>query len=169
LLADLRGRPLVAWAVDEARSADLDETIVVVGAEADLVARSVSHLAVTVVDNADWAGGIATSLSAAVRHATEAGHDGLVVGLGDQPFIEAEAWRRVADSLRSGASMAVATYGGARRNPVGLASMVWSDLPTEGDEGARVVMRLRPELVSEIPCPGRPFDIDTVEELDRWS
>jgi molybdenum cofactor cytidylyltransferase len=166
LLTDFRGRPLVTWAVDAARQAGLDETIVVMGA-ADLL--GVLPDDVTVVVNENWADGIATSLAGAVTFVQYRvpPHDAIVVGLGDQPLIPAEAWRAVA--AETSASIAVATYGGRRRNPVRLDRSVWSLLPIGGDDGARTLMRTRPDLVREVPCSGQPADVDTREDLARWS
>ena len=163
LLAEVRGRPVVAWAVGAALAAGLDATAVVVGA-IDLTAALPPG--VTVLDNPSWADGQATSLQAAVRWAGEAGHDAVVVGLGDQPFVSPGAWRAVA---ASDAPVAVATYGGLRRNPVRLARSVWPLLPVTGDEGARAVFAGRDVQVREVACDGDPADVDTVEDLEAWS
>jgi CTP:molybdopterin cytidylyltransferase MocA len=162
LLADFRGRPLWAWAVDAALAAELDATYVVTGA-VDLTVPAPA----TVVANGAWADGQATSLSAGVAAAATAGHDSIVVGLADQPLIGPDAWRAVAASTAT--PIAVASFGGDRRPPVRLASEVWPLLPTTGDEGARVVMRERRDLVTAVPCSGEPVDIDTLEDLERWS
>jgi CTP:molybdopterin cytidylyltransferase MocA len=165
-LGDFRGRPLFTWALWHAIQAGLDETVVVTGAT-DLSAvvdrwRDV----VTLVPNDRWEQGQATSLQTAVRVAAERGHDALVVGLGDQPLVTPEAWIAVA---RSVSPIAVASYAGRRGHPVRLHSSVWPLLPAVGDEGARVVMSQRAELVVEIACDGEPSDIDTLEDLARWS
>jgi molybdenum cofactor cytidylyltransferase len=162
LLTVVRGRPLVLWAIEHAREAGLDETVVVTGA------TSLPELTgVTVIQNERWAGGQATSLQAAVHHAEAAGHEAIVVGVGDQPGVPAEAWRAVAETVTS--PIVVATYDGERRSPVRLAKEIWPLLPVEGDEGARVLMRRRPDLVSEVACSGDPADVDTLEDLQRWS
>jgi len=163
LLAEFRGRPLVVWAVEAALAAGLDETIVVVGQTSFDGALPTP---VTVVPNPDWAGGIATSLQAGLRAADAAGHDAVVIGLADQPLVPASAWAAVA---ASDSPVVVATYGGRRRNPVRLARSVWPLLPATGDEGARLVMRDRPDLVVEVPCAGEPADVDTVGDLRTLS
>ena len=164
LLAPFRGRPLVAWAVEHALAAELDETLVVTGA-VDL--GGAVPPGATTVPNLRWAEGQATSLRAAVAVASRAGHDAVVVGLGDQPLVPPSAWRAVAAAVEH--AIAVATYAGRRANPVRRAVGVWPLLPATGDEGARVLMRLRPELVGEVACDGVGSDVDTMEDLRRWS
>jgi CTP:molybdopterin cytidylyltransferase MocA len=164
LLASVRGRPLVGWAVASAIGAALDEVVVVQGS-VDLT--QVLPPGVLVLTNERWAEGQASSLATAIAHGASVGHEAIVVGLGDQPGLEPSAWRAVAAT--TGSPIAVATYDGRRGHPVRLASSIWEQLPADGDEGASALMRGRPDLVSEVPCLGRPDDVDTLEDLDRWS
>lgn len=165
LRASFRGRPLAQWALETAAAATLDELLVVVG-EDDLA--DLRPPGALVVRNPDPAAGQATSLGVAIAAAEAAGHDAVVVGLADQPLVPVEAWRRVA-AVSGDGPIATATFGGDRRPPVRLHRSVWPLLPASGDEGARVLLRSRPELVVEVPCPGDPVDIDTPEDLERWS
>jgi CTP:molybdopterin cytidylyltransferase MocA len=117
---------------------------------------------VTVLTNPHWDQGLASSLQVALAHARTIGASSLVVGLGDQPFITADAWAAVA---RSVAPIAVATYDGVRANPVKIDAACFDALPTEGDEGARAAMRRHPDWVEEVPCTGTAFDVDTEQDL----
>jgi nicotine blue oxidoreductase len=92
-----------------------------------------------------------------------------VVLLADQPLVGAGAVERLAAAFEEGAKVAVATYGGRRRNPVLFSRAVWPLLESElsGDAGARAVLRRHPDLVTEVPCDevGDPADVDTAEDL----
>lgn len=164
LLATTRGRPLLAHAVAPAAEAQLDELVVVSG-PIDISALLPDDA--TLLQNDQWAEGQATSLRIAVDWCQRQGHDGIVVGLGDIPGLTAEAWRAVADA--PGGPIVVACYRGRRGHPVRLDADVWPSLPISGDEGARALIARHPELVTEVACSGRPVDIDTREDLRRWS
>jgi molybdenum cofactor cytidylyltransferase len=150
----------IAHVVDAA----IGPVIVITGAVPDVVPADLIDQ-VTVRHNPRWADGQMTSLHTGLDAAAELGCRAVVVGLADQPFVTPAAWRTVADST---APIAVATYDGQRGNPVRLDSTVWALLPADGDEGARSLMRVRPDLVREVPCTGSPADIDTEEDLRRW-
>jgi CTP:molybdopterin cytidylyltransferase MocA len=164
LLAPYLGRPVIEWTIEHAATAGLDATYVVVGATDVSLPPGVGL--VRIVRNERWRDGLASSLQAGLRAARRDGYGTVVVGLGDQPLVPAEAWRRVA---RTSAPIAIATYDGVRGNPVRLSGPVWPLLPTTGDEGARKVMRRRPDVVVEVPCPGSAADVDTVDDLEAGS
>lgn len=166
LLADFRGRPLVTWAVEAARSVDGFDSVVVVEGAVGLGA--VVPPDVALLSNPSWASGQATSLGVAVAHARSLGWSAIVVGLGDQPLVPASAWRAVL-AAPPHPPIAVATYGGRRGNPVRLPASVWDRLSFSGDEGARELMRREPSLWSAVACEGNPADVDTVEDLDQWT
>lgn len=165
LLAAFAGRPLAEWAVRAARGAGLDAVVVVTGAVDLRPALGEALRGVTLVEHGGWKQGQATSLVAGLEWCARHGFDAAVVGLADQPLVPATAWRAV--GLAAHAPIVTATFGGRRRPPVRLERSVWPLVAAEGDEGARELMRRRPDLVGEVACEGDPADIDTVEDIGR--
>lgn len=166
-LVAVGGRSLVAIAVDAAVGADCFDEVIVVQGAID-VRGELGGASVTVVDNRDWADGMATSLQAGLAEARRRRARAVVVGLADQPGVRAADWTTVARAVAD-TPIVVAEYGGRRGNPVRLDAAVWDDLPTTGDEGARGLIARRPDLVTAVACSGDASDVDTVEDLDRWS
>lgn len=166
LLTPFRGRPLVAWAIEAAMAAELDAVVVVSGAvPLGHLVRQLAGTAVEVVVNDRWAIGQASSLRVGLEWCAGRGLGAAVVGVADQPLVGASAWRAVAGATH--APVVAATYGGRRRPPVRLERSVWPLLSDQGDEGARALMRRRPDLVGEVACVGDPADVDTVDDLLR--
>jgi molybdenum cofactor cytidylyltransferase len=149
----------------ETDDGDTAENTIGDGMTGDVMMGEGAAETVQFIHNANWADGQALSLQVALDEARRVGADAVVVGLADQPGVTPEAWRRVAASR---SPIAVATYDGTRGNPVRLHHSIWPMLPSTGDEGARSLMRLHPELVEQIPCPGSAHDIDTREDLQLW-
>jgi CTP:molybdopterin cytidylyltransferase MocA len=163
-LAKIAGEPMLTRVLRTAQAALLDDVVLVQGA---VRLTDDVPVGVTVLDNRRWPEGLATSLRVAVAFARERAHTAIVVGLADQPGVTAAAWAAVAAAPRD-PPIAVATYDGRPGNPVRLAAAVWELLPITGDEGARIVIRDRPDLVQQIPCDGDPTDIDELDDLARW-
>jgi CTP:molybdopterin cytidylyltransferase MocA len=159
LLTLYRGRPLVVGVLEAAAAAGFDAAAVVSGAVPldDLVPANM-----VLLHNPDWESGLASSLQVGLRWCRAAGHEAVVIGLGDMPGVPASAWTAVG---ASGAEVAVASFAGELRPPVRLARSVWDATPTSGDAGARALWH-RPGTV-EVPCVGDPADVDTTEDLNR--
>lgn len=157
-LVELDGSTLLERGVALLRKGGCDPVVVVLGAAVVPVEGA------QVVVAPDWADGMSASLRAGLA-ALDA--DACVVALVDQPLVGAQAVRRLVAAADT-AEAAVATYGGAQRNPVLLGRSVWPELDLAGDTGARDWLRAHPDRVVLVPCDdtGSPFDIDTPEELE---
>lgn len=167
LNAVIGGRPLYLWALQAAIDANIGPVIMVTGAvELPIGDLPIGDVPVSVVTNPLWQSGVASSLQVGLAVSRQQGAEAIVVGLGDQPFVRASAWRAVADSR---SPIAVATYQSKRGNPVRLHAEMWSALPTLGDEGARSVFQIYSNLVEEVPCEGSSGDIDTLADLKRMN
>jgi len=171
------GHRLVDLAIESCVRAGLSPVVVVLGAAwltpmppADGVDGDTAEI--WLVDNADWATGMASSLRAGLA-ALEAdlGIGAVVVTLVDTLSVGEEHLRRVGSAVRDGATAAVATYEGKARTPVGLAREVWADVArtVAGDEGARGWLRAHPLLVTDVECAdlGSWTDLDTPTDLPQ--
>jgi molybdenum cofactor cytidylyltransferase/nicotine blue oxidoreductase len=165
-LAQLRERPLIAWALDAVMASALRPVLVVVGAAGEEVAAAVPS-GVTVVHAEQWAQGIAHSLHAALD-ALE-GHvqvSAVCIGLADQPGIGAAAYERLREAHDEGAQLAVATYHGERGNPVLLGRDLWANARAlRGDVGARALMGDHEVIEVDCTSTGDPRDVDTLDDL----
>ena len=111
------------------------------------------------------------SLSAAVRHsagfAEAAG--GFVIALADMPYIRSQTITAVADRLKSGSPIVVATYQNQRGHPVAFSAKFRTELEhLHGDEGARSILKRHQGEIFSLECddPGILADIDTLSDLE---
>lgn len=172
-LIELAGERLVDRAVRVLRVGGCDPVLVVAGAAPLEVPGA------AVVANPHWAGGMGSSLRAgltALGGSCDSDAEAVVVALVDQPGIPAAVTARLIAAYAAGATVATATYGGKRRNPVLLARTTWAEVArlAAGDAGARPYLAAHPDQVTPVPCDdlGDPEDIDTLADLerarDRW-
>jgi CTP:molybdopterin cytidylyltransferase MocA len=165
LLLPVEGRPLLSWVVDLVERLPVDERLIVLGAEATAIREAFfssrgegAHLPWHLVVNEDWYDGMGSSL----RRAAEAVAGGMLVFLGDMPWVPEAAARAVLG--RAGDRPVAPAYRGRRGFPVYLPpSLRPALLQLSGDRGAR-------DLVGDcevIPWddPGVVRDVDAPADL----
>ncbi|WP_432744664.1 nucleotidyltransferase family protein [Methylobacter sp. G7] len=116
---------------------------------------------------ADAKQGMGASLVFGVRARPEAA--GWLIALADMPWIAPTTIRKVADALRSGATIAAPCWQGRRGHPVGFSRVLGPDLAAlSGDVGAKAVIQAYLELIHIVDCddPGILQDIDKQEDLN---
>ena len=168
LLPMADGRPLVRVAVEQVLAASIDDTVVVLGREAEAVARTLVGLPVRTVVNPRYAEGQSTSVRAGID-ALPAGTEAAVIALGDQPLPDPGVIRRLVAAFRTTRQpIVVPVYRDGRGNPVLFAATLFAELrAVTGDRGGREVIAQDPGRVAEVALDAAmPADIDTPEDYD---
>ena len=161
-LVEYEGNLLVERAVRTA-TAVCDPVLVVLGAQAADVWRTADLAGATVLVNADWASGMASSLRTGLDglRGWPGRVDAALVQLVDMPGMTPAALARMAGHAAPDA-LAVASYDGVRGHPVLLGREHWAGVAgtATGDEGARRYLAAHDVL--EVDCTGLadPTDLD---------
>lgn len=160
-LAEVAGRPMVAWPVQALREGGVERVAVVTGATELTVAGA------EVVRCADWREGVAASLRSGIAWAQrEHGAEAVVIALADQPLLDGRAVAKVLAARGRGATAVRATYGGVPNHPTVIEAALFDALAhLRGDQGARPLLG----DATLVPCDGlgAPDDVDTPADLAR--
>jgi CTP:molybdopterin cytidylyltransferase MocA len=153
-----------------ALGAELAPNIVVLGALAAQIRGQLEDLPLSIVENAQWAQGIAGSLRVGVAAALEAEPRirGLLVMLADQPGLTTRHLKSLIEAQRlSARSIAAADYGGHLGPPAYFAREHLPALQAlRADTGARALFRAFDALAVALPaCAGD--DLDTPADRSR--
>ena len=169
LLAQIRGKPIVRLAAEQALASRASPVIVVSGHQREQVEAALDGLAVNIVHNPDFADGLSTSLKAGLS-AMPDDVDGAVVMLADMPQVDAALVDKLLAAFdpERGSLAVVPTIEGKRGNPV-----VWSRrffpalMALEGDVGARHLIGENVDAVTEVAVdgPAALIDVDTPDAL----
>ena len=165
LLLAIDDEPVVRATARKLVAAGPVEIVVVLGHEADPVARALDGLAVRTVINPVWRDGQMTSVHAGLA-ALDAPGEAILICLADQPLLDADDYRAlVAAFARNGdKSVLVPTHGGRRGNPIVLAAAHRGEILARGRNlGCKRFIARNPDLVATVEFDTDAFvrDIDT--------
>lgn len=169
-LIEYEGKPLVRRAAEAALAAGVRAVVVVLGARAEDIRPALADLAgVSVALNPDWESGMASSLRAGVAEVVrDPALNGVMIVLADQPLIDGDALRRLADTFRAGARIVASGYDGVPGVPALFGrEHAPALMGLTGDVGAGPWLRSRLPDVAIVPLEGTGLDLDTPEDLTR--
>src|SRR5262249_60654056 len=169
-----RGRdPFLTRMVRTFRDAGVDDLIVVVGHDADAIARSfaASGLPARFVINREYDRGQLSSLIAGLNAIDRPGVTAALVTLVDVPLVSAATVRAVVDRYRASRAPVVRPTSGSGHGPPLLIDRALFDLLRRADpvEGAKPIVRAHASAAGDLAIvdEGAFTDIDTTEEYER--
>ncbi len=164
---------LLRWEIAELMRSQVDDIVIVLGADAEAVRRTLGDDARRVVFNQRWPQGRSGSLARGAAALLEGGRrspDAVVVMNVDQPT-RADIVDRLLDALRRGGAEAVQpSYQGKAGHPVVVRGSLLPELAqaTEASLGLRGVLDAHPALLVEMDDePVVRLDLDTPDTLEE--
>jgi molybdenum cofactor cytidylyltransferase len=171
LLREIGGMPMIRRSVEAAQASSASPVTVVTGRDEVEIRAALADLDVTFAHNPDFAAGMAGSLKAGIA-ALPANVDGVVVALGDMPFVTAHHVDRLiaAYDEDEGRTICVPTHDGKWGNPVLWSRRYFPEmLAISGDKGARELLHTYADKLCEVPMEdtGILRDFDTPEAFEE--
>ena len=137
--------------IDNILSCNVDEVIVVLGANAQQTREAIAGKPVKIVFNPDYSQGMSTSLICGLKQVCQQALR-IMVALSDQPLIEKDTYNKlIKESVNSSKGITVPLYKAMRGNPIIFAAGYKDEmLQLRGDVGGRELLQRHPEDVYEV-------------------
>lgn len=166
------GEPLLQRAVRCAREAGAMPVIVVLGAHRERIGKAVAFGDATMIENAEWEEGLASSIRVGVKAAESraTGAAGVLLMTCDQPRVTAKHLLVMIEAFeaQAGTVMIASMYAGVRGTPAIFPRAMFADLlALRGDRGARGLLAKASLSVVDVQLEGGEVDIDRPEDLAK--
>lgn len=167
-LLEFEGETLLTHVAKTAYNSKLSPTIVVLGANTELIKNSLNVPQLLIVTNKNWKEGMASSIVKGITFIKEKYPevDGIIIAVGDQPHIsESQLYQLLEVQNTTGLPIAACSYAGVIGTPALFHQSVFTDLITlKGDIGAKKIIENRIQDVVTINFDQGIIDIDTEKE-----
>lgn len=160
-LLEFRGQPLVRRMAEAALAAGCAPVAVVVGEQRAAIAAALEGLAVELVPNEKWEGGIGSSVRAGVQSLPE--WEAVIIAACDQPHVDADLFRELIGMQEETGQLIVASsYSGTRGVPALFLRRYREELlRLPNEQGAKALIARHAAEVATVDFPQGAIDIDT--------
>ncbi len=170
LLVEVDGRPMLQRVVEAVMAGGVDDAVVVTGADYASITSLLRGYEVKLVRNKGWPEGMGTSLAKGMKALESDNCGGILVCLGDLPFLSSRMVRRVIEVFRQhhGERIVVPMVKGRRGHPVIFPVAYWTELgKLAGDKGARSILNKAGPSLFEVEVDSSEIvrDVDTQTDL----
>lgn len=164
-------KSLLQHAIDAAVTVSKQDTIVVLGANAELIQPQVKPAEAGVVINENWEEGMGSSIRTGLSALLQLNEklDDVIIMLADQPFVNGDLLKNLQEKKRNTGKEIVACF---YKEQPGVPALFGSKFFTEllslqSAEGAKKLFFAFPESVATVPFPFGSIDIDTMQDYNN--
>jgi molybdenum cofactor cytidylyltransferase len=164
-LLPYNGKSLLEFTVDTAMNSRVEPVIVVLGSNAELIARMIDKKRIHIVKNKDWIEGMASSIRCGIEMLTQISPsaDAVILMVCDQPFVSASLLNNLVSTQKSTSKLIVTCQ---YRNVVGPPTLFYKTifpdlLGLKGDTGAKNIVANYINDVATVQFDEGIIDIDT--------
>ena len=154
---------LLGWAIEQALESVADEVICVLGAEVNLIEKSIQSYDVKTIYNENYKDGLSSSIALGIENLQNT--KAVLIMLADQPNISSNFLNRLLEKYSIQPNKIIASnYGNSVGVPAVFPKKYYPDLlKLKGDKGARNVLSKFDVVIVKIE-PHSLLDIDTLED-----
>ena len=167
-----KGSTLLQHAIDEVLSSEIDETVVVLGANKRLIEEQTNLSGVDSVFNAKWEEGMASSIVTGLKHllskAPEIG--AVLIVLCDQPLLDKNNYNRLIKKIITNKNKIISSsYSDQLGVPVVFDKRFFSDLlKLRGEQGAKKLLATYNSEVIGVEAGDKAIDLDTEDKYNHY-
>lgn len=147
------------------------ETVVVLGANAGKIKKTIENMPVRVVLNQDWQCGMSSSIIKGLKTSLTANPDlsGVILLLCDQPFITEQTLLRLVETqANTGKRIIASRYQESNGVPALFMSEFFGELlELDNETGAKTLIGKHSADRALIDAPEAAFDVDTAEDFEN--
>jgi molybdenum cofactor cytidylyltransferase len=148
-----------------------EKVVLVLGANAEAIQKSLGKRNVTVVINEEWEEGMSSSICCGVSaiQRSQPAVEGVIILVCDQPYVSAELLQ---DLIAKHATTGKKIIASAYNNTIGVPALFDKTffpglMSLKGQEGAKKIIQQHPGEVATIAFPNGTIDIDTMEDYEK--
>ena len=156
---------LLENALKTAKMSKNNQVFCVLGANKEEILQKVDFQSIEIIQNEDWNNGLGKSIAIGVEAIQNyKDYDGILVMLGDQPFISSEYLNKMIEKFIQNQSEIIATsYSGKPGVPSLFPQKIFSQLKKlKGDSGAKELLRSEKNII-KLEAENT-FDVDSPED-----